>query len=344
LTDVTTTRAQGDSFAGPIPGGAIVWRRFRAERVAFGALVGLVLIVASCFVLEPILVRLLAHGPDEPFPYAVNPIDRHPVSWFSWVQNNSGHGKTLFILGGDGPLGRDEFLRVLAGGQVSLEIAFIATTIALLLGVLLGTIAGYYGGLIDGVVTRITELFMSFPLLLLVIALGQTAAQRFEGVTADGLFQPGVLALAVVIGLFTWFYPARVVRTLIVSLRGQEFVEAAHMVGARDGRVIRRELLPHLSGPLIVWGTLVAAGVIVLEASLSVLNFGVRLGTASWGSLLSQAYGTLLNGNPVQDTGLPYPTPTLLKVAPSLALFLTVLCLALIGDGLRSALDTRAER
>jgi peptide/nickel transport system permease protein len=86
--------------------------------------------------------------------------------------------------------------------------------------------------------------------------------------------------------------------------------------------------------------------VIVLEASLSVLNFGVRLGTASWGSLLAQAWGTLLNFNPSSGPGaeLPYPTPTLLKVAPSLALFLTVLCLALIGDGLRSALDTRGER
>jgi peptide/nickel transport system permease protein len=148
-----------------------------------------------------------------------------------------------------------------------------------------------------------------------------------------------------VIGLFSWFYPARVVRTLVVSLREQEFVDAAHMTGARDSRIIRKDLLPHLSGPLLVWGTLVAAGVIVLEASLSVLNFGVRLGTASWGGLLAQAWGTLLNFNPnVGDTGLPYPTPTLLKVAPSLALFLTVLCLALIGDGLRSALDTRGER
>jgi peptide/nickel transport system permease protein len=292
-----------------------------------------------------LLERLLGHGPDEPFSAGANPIDHHPVPWFSWVANNSGHGKTFFVLGGDGPLGRDEFLRVLAGGQLSLEIAFVATALALVVGVLLGTLAGYYGGFLDAVISRVTELFMSFPLLLLVIALGQTAAQRFENVTADGLFEPGVLALAVVIGLFCWFYPARVVRTLVASLREQEFMEAAHMTGARDSRIIRKELLPHLSGPLLVWGTLVAAGVIVLEASLSVLNFGVRLGTASWGSLLAQAWGTLLNFNPnVGDTGLPYPTPTLLKIAPSLALFLTVLCLALIGDGLRSALDTRGER
>jgi ABC-type dipeptide/oligopeptide/nickel transport system permease subunit len=290
-------------------------------------------------------VWLLGHGPDEPFPGAITRAELPPVGSFSWVANNSGHGKTLFVLGGDGPLGRDELLRVLAGGQVSLEIGFIATVIALSLGVFLGTIAGYYGGLIDSVISRVTELFMSFPLLLLVIALGQTAAQRFENVTAGGTFEPGVLALSIVIGLFCWFYPARVVRTLVVSLREQEFVEAAHMIGARDARVIRKHLLPHLSGPLIVWGTLVAAGVIILEASLSVLNFGVRLGTASWGSMLAQAWGTLLNaGQPTMDSGLPYPTPMVLKLAPSLALFLTVLCLALIGDGLRSALDSRGER
>jgi ABC-type dipeptide/oligopeptide/nickel transport system permease subunit len=288
---------------------------------------------------------VLGHGPDEPFLGAVNPINHKPVGWFSWVPENSGHGKTFLLLGGDGPLGRDELLRLLAGGQVSLEIAFIATAIALIIGVFLGTVAGYYGGVIDSVVSRITELFMSFPLLLLVIALGQTAAQRYAAYTVHGLFEPGVLALSVVVGLFCWFYPARVVRTLVVSLREQEFVEAAHMVGAGNGRIIRKHLLPHLSGPLIVWGTLVAAGVIVLEASLSVLNFGLRLGTPSWGALLAQSWGTLLNfGRFSSDSGLPYPMPTLLKVAPSLALFLTVLCLALVGDGLRSALDPRGER
>ena len=345
MSEAVATTKQVGAFAGPTSGGAIVWRRFRRDRVAFSALVGLTVIVLCCFVLEPILERLLGHGPDEPFPHAADPVTHQPVSWFSWVQDNSGHGKTFLLLGGDGPLGRDEFLRVLAGGQVSLEIAFIATVIALLIGVALGTIAGYYGGLIDSVVSRITELFMSFPLLLLVIALGQTVADRFESVTIDGLFQPGVLAIAVVIGLFCWFYPARVVRTLVVSLREQEFVEAAHMVGARDGRVIRRELLPHLSGPLIVWGTLVAAGVIILEASLSVLNFGLRLGTASWGSLLADSWGTLLvfNPNNIRPSNL-YQATTLVKFTPSVALFLTVLCLALIGDGLRSALDARGER
>ena len=146
------------------------------------------------------------------------------------------------------------------------------------------------------------------------------------------------------IGLFAWFYPARVVRTLVVSLREQEFVEAAYMTGARDLRIVRRELLPHLTGPLIVWGTLVGATVIVLEASLSVLNFGVRLGTASWGSMLAQAWGTLLNYNPNQGSLLAGATSDIVKWAPAILLFLTVLCLALIGDGLRSVLDPRTER
>jgi ABC-type dipeptide/oligopeptide/nickel transport system permease subunit len=253
-------------------------------------------------------------------------------------------GNAFLLLGGDGPLQRDEFLRLLAGGQVSLEVAFIATLIALVAGVVLGTLAGYFGGIVDAVISRLTELFMSFPLLLLVIALGQTAAQRFAGWTLQGLFQPGILALAVVIGLFSWFYPARVVRTLVVSLREQEFVEAAYMTGARDTRIIRRELLPHLSGPLLVWGTLVGAGVIVLEASLSVLNFGVRLGTASWGSMLAQSWGTLLDFNPNQSSIISGATSDIVKFAPAVALFVTVICLALVGDGLRSALDPRTER
>jgi peptide/nickel transport system permease protein len=346
MTESAGAGSPAAALALPTSGGAVVWRRFRRDRVGVCALAGLALIALACFVVEPLLEVVLGHGPDEPFPSAVDPTNHRPVGWFSHVANNGPHGgRTLFLLGGDGPLGRDELLRLLAGGRVSLEIAVIATLLALVIGVVLGTAGGYFGGVLDGAISRVTELFMSFPLLLLVIALGQTAAHRFEDVTLAGLFPPGVVALSVVVGLFCWFYPARVTRTLVVSLREQEFVEAAQMVGATPARIIRRELLPHLTGPLIVWGTLVAAGVVVLEASLSVLNFGLRLGTSSWGSLLAQAWGTLLNYNPnFVEPNLRYPTPALLKAAPAGALFLTVLCLALVGDGLRSALDPRRER
>jgi peptide/nickel transport system permease protein len=181
---------------------------------------------------------------------------------------------------------------------------------------------------------------MAFPLLLLVIAIGQTIANRFDYVTLHGVLEEGVLSLGVVIGLFSWFYPARICRALVQELREREFVEAARMVGTGEFRILRKHVLPHLVGPMSVWASLVAAGVIVLEAALSALNFGVRLPTASWGSLLGSNFGTLLNYNPygTADTGgLSLSSWPL--VWPSVALFVTVLSLSLLSDGLRNAID-----
>jgi ABC-type dipeptide/oligopeptide/nickel transport system permease subunit len=324
----------------------MVWRRFRRERLGSAALVGLAAIVLACFVGEPLLAHLLGHGADTFFARAVD-VNLNAAPPWSWIPDQSldgspRTGRTLFVLGADGPLGRDEFLRLLAGGRLSLEIAFIATALALAIGVTLGTLAGWFGGVIDAVVGRLTELTMAFPILLLVIAIGQTIATRFESVTLHGVFEPGVLALGIVIGIFSWFYPARVVRSLTVSLREYEFVDAARMTGSGELRIIRKHVLPHLAGPVIVWATLVASGVIILEAALSVLNFGVKLGTASWGSLLSDSWGSLLVFNPNQQAP-QYPRSGWLMLWPSLTLFLTVLCLALVGDGLRNALDPKGE-
>jgi peptide/nickel transport system permease protein len=323
----------------------LVWRRFRRDRVALAALVALGVVVAACFVVEPLLEVVLGHDGSQPIPAAVD-VNLNPVGPFSWATYIAPDGvphRAFLLLGADGPLGRDELLRLLAGGRVSLEIALIATTVALGLGIVLGALAGYYGGVIDALVGRLTELLMSFPLLLLMIAFGQTVAGRFQDITAHGLFSPGVLSVAVVIGVFCWFYPARLVRALVLSLKQEEFIEAARMIGASDVRIIRQHLAPHLAGPLIVWGTLVASGVIILEASLSVLNVGVRLGTASWGNLLASNWGTLLVFNPA-DVGVQYPKPPLLMVWPALMLFVTVLALAASGDGLRSALDPKERQ
>jgi ABC-type dipeptide/oligopeptide/nickel transport system permease subunit len=336
----------GAAFTAPTSGGRLVWRRFRRERLAFGALIGLTSILLACFVGEPLLARLLGHTADMFFPGAVD-LSLNAASPLSWVPNqplgaSTQHGRTFFLLGADGPLGRDELLRLLAGGRLSLEIAFIATLLAVVIGVTLGTLAGWFGGIIDAVVGRLTELTMAFPILLLVIAIGQTIATRFESVTLHGVLEPGVLALGIVIGMFSWFYPARVVRSLTVSLREYEFVEAARMTGSGELRIIRKHVLPHLAGPVIVWATLVASGVIILEAALSILNFGVKLGTASWGSLLSDSWGSLLVFNPIGRSP-QYPRSGWLMLWPSLTLFLTVLCLALVGDGLRNALDPRGD-
>jgi peptide/nickel transport system permease protein len=323
---------------------ALVWRRFKRDRLALGALVMLGSVVAACFVLEPLLEDVLGHDGSQPIPTAVD-INLNPAGPFTWASYVAPDGvphRAFLLLGADGPLGRDELLRLLAGGRVSLEIALLATVVALALGIVLGALAGYYGGIADALVSRATELLMSFPLLLLMIAFGQTVAGRFQGITAHGAFEPGVLSLGLVLGVFCWFYPARLVRALVLSLKKEEFVEAARMVGASDARIIGRHLAPHLAGPLIVWGTLVASGVIILEASLSILNVGVRLGTATWGNLLASNWGTLLVFNPgAAEAGVSYPKPPLLMVWPALMLFVTVLALAVAGDGLRSALDPK---
>lgn len=245
----------------------LVWRRFRRDRVALGAVVTLGVVVAACFVIEPLLEVVLGHDGSQPIPAAVD-VNLNPVGPFSgetYIASDGVPHRAFLLLGADGPLGRDELLRLLAGGRVSLEIALIATAVALGLGIVLGALAGYYGGFVDATVGRLTELLMSFPLLLLMIAFGQTVARRFQDITAHGLFSPGVLSVAVVIGVFCWFYPARLVRALVMSLKQEEFIEAARMIGASDIRIIRQHLAPHLAGPLIVWGTLVASGVIILE-------------------------------------------------------------------------------
>ena len=156
----------------------------------------------------------------------------------------AGTGKTLFVLGADSSLGRDELQRLLYGGRVSLTVAIGATLLALLIGVTLGTVAAFFGGWVDSVVSRFTDLVMAFPVLLLAIVLGSTFSKKLDDVTLGGALNQGVLSLILLIGLFTWFYPARIVRSLILSLRAREFVEAAEMVGSSDGKIMRDAPLP----------------------------------------------------------------------------------------------------
>ncbi len=327
-----------------------VWARFRSDRVSMAAAAVLTLVVVACFVVEPVASRLLGHGPNDPFPYAVDerlrpvgPWTRVPDVNYTQAAITDETPRTLFVLGADGTLGRDQFLRLLAGGRVSLEIAFGAATIAVLLGTLLGAVAAVRGGFLDALITRLTELVMAFPLLLLVVAIGQTVADRFDNVTLGGALEPGVLSLAAVLGLFTWFYPARVIRALTLSLRDREFVEAARMVGLSDWQIARSHLLPHLLGPMVVWATLMTATVIVFEAAISFLNLGVRLPTASWGNMLSTNWGTLFTYSATitgrAQSGIAASGWTMLW--PSLAIFVTVLALTIVGEGLRAAVDPR---
>jgi peptide/nickel transport system permease protein len=236
-------------------------------------------------------------------------------------------GTTLFILGADSTIGRDLFLRLLYGAQTSLEVAVFATFISVAFGVLLGAIAGYYRGWVDTIVARLTEMVMAFPVLLFIIAISATMGEQLNGVTF-GFLAPGVFTLVLVFSVFGWFYPARIVRGQVLSLREKEFIEAARMIGASDWRIVRSHLLPHLVGPVVVYSTLIVAGNIIGEAGLSFLGLGIQEPTSSWGNLLSRA--------PEYYTAQPW-----LMVWPGLAILLATLAFNLLGDGLRDAFDPR---
>jgi ABC-type dipeptide/oligopeptide/nickel transport system permease subunit len=306
-----------------------VWRRFRRDRVATGSIAFLVALVLIVYPGAWLASKLLGHGPNEIFPDALDG-GFLPVGPLSRVTNDETGHRDLLILGADGTLGRDEFLRLLYGGRVSLQVAVISMVLVMSVGVTLGAIAGYYRGWVDAIISRLTEVTMAFPALLFAIALASTAGSRFNNVTFGGLLGEGVLTLVLVFTLFGWFQPARIIRAKVLSLREKEFVEAAMMTGASDARIIRSHLMPHLVAPIIVYSTLIVAAFILGEAALSFLGVGIQLPTASWGNLLSEA--------PQYYTTVP-----LLMLWPGIAVVLTSLAFNLLGDGLRDAFDPRSR-
>ncbi len=152
----------------------------------------------------------------------------------------------------------------------------------------MGATAGYFRGWIDTVISRVTEITMAFPFLLFAIALASTVGYQLDGVTF-GVLGKGVFTLVLIFSMFGWFYPARIIRSVVLSLREKEFIEAARMVGASDWRIIRSHVLPHLLAPIIVYSTLAVASYVLAEAGLSYLGLGIKLPTASWGNLLQSA-------------------------------------------------------
>jgi peptide/nickel transport system permease protein len=305
-----------------------VWRRFRRDRVALGSIFFIVILLLACFPGAWIAQKLLGHGPDDLFFDGVD--DRLiPKGPMATVTNPTTGEQQLFILGADSALGRDEFLRLLYGGRVSLQVAIFSTIGVMTLGVLLGAMAGYFRGAMDTVISRVTEITMAFPYLLFIIALASTVGSRLDNVTFGGVFGRGVVTLVVVFTLFGWFYPCRIIRAQVLSLREKEFVEAARMVGASDWRIIRSHLLPHLVAPIIVFSTLIVAAYILAEAGLSFLGLGIKLPTSSWGNLL-------------QSSTEYYTLQPWLMVWPGLAVLFTTLAFNLLGDGLRDAFDPRS--
>jgi len=319
----------------------LVWIRFRKDRIALGSLAFVILLFVTAFALAPVFADILGHGPNDQFSGGFDFNTGKPVGPWTWIStapypgavmdNGSTHWPTTLLpLGADGQLGRDLFLRLLYGARTSLEVAVLATICSVCIGLIMGLMAGFFRGWVDTVVSRLTEMVMVFPALLFIIAVRVTAGDTLNQITFGGLLVPGVFTLTLIFSLFGWFYPGRIVRGVVLSLREKEFVEAARMTGASDFRIMRSHLLPHLVGPVIVYSTLIVAQTIIAEAGLSFLGLGIELPNASWGNLLQQA----------KDFYLVQPW---LMFWPGFAVLVTTLAFNLLGDGLRDAFDPRAR-
>jgi peptide/nickel transport system permease protein len=292
----------------------LFWRRLRHDKVALTAL-AIVVFMVLVAILAPLIVKVF-HLPD---PNTQN--DNLLDDFGSPTGPSSAH---LF---GVDERGRDVFTRVLYGTRVSLEASLISMALTVIIGVTAGLITGYFRGRIDTLFSRVMDLFLAFPVLVLAVGLGVACADGCLG----GAIQPGLPVVIFVITLTTWPYMARIVRGQVLSLREREFVEASRSLGASDTRIIVREILPNLVAPIIVYSTVLVPQNIIYEASLSFLGVGIDPSKPSWGAMISDATSVF------QDAWW-------FMVFPGLALLITVLAFNVVGDGLQDALNPRTSK
>lgn len=283
----------------------VIWRRLKRNKLAIAGLYILLFMVAIS-IFGPMFSR-----------YKMESIDLNNVSAAPTAQH---------LLGTD-EVGRDVLTRLMYAGRISLTVGLSAVVISILIGSILGGIAGYYGGVVDGIIMRIVDVFMCFPFLPILIMM--------SAIMSDLKIPPDkrLYFVMFIIGFLEWPGLCRIVRGQILSLREQEFMQAAEALGLRDKRKILKHLLPNTMASIIVAATMQVASAIITESVLSFLGMGVVPPTPSWGQLIQIA----------QDPFILQYQPWL-WIAPGLCIFLTVMAINLFGDGLRDALDPKLKR
>jgi peptide/nickel transport system permease protein len=296
----------------------LFWERFREDKAAVFAAGVIVLLIVIAAIGGPIAAWVTGH----PSIHAYNDTMLDPFG----VPKGP---NSQFWFGADGA-GRDLFVRTLYGARTSLFVGVVASGIAVAIGLVVGLTAGFFGGWVDTALSRVGDVMLALPTLLISIGIVAACNAAPNG-CLHGLIQQGLRVVIAVIAFFSWPYIARLVRGFTLSLREKEFVEASRSLGASNTRIIFREILPNLIGPMIVYTTLLIPNNILFEAALSYLGLGVNGDIASWGGLLN-------------DAQTYYDVAWWLMVFPGLFLVMTTLAFNLLGDGLRDALDVRADR
>ena len=302
--------AAHEEVAGPVIEGrspwALAFARLRRDKVAMLSL-AIIIVIVVVALLAPLFSAITGHGPNEQYhtANALSPggLPRGPSGEFWW---------------GTDDLGRDVLVRTVYGARISLLVGVLATALTVAIGVVLGLTAGFLGGLVDTLLTRLIDVVLSVPFILVAVAL----------VSITG---PSLSITVLVIGFFSWASVARIVRGQVLSLREREFVEAARSLGSSDRRIMFVDILPNVLSQVIVYTTLLIPVVIVTQAALSFLGLGLQPPTADWGGMIAESQN--------------YYTVAWWFVAfPGIALLITTLAFNLFGDGVRDAFDPRAGR
>jgi oligopeptide transport system permease protein len=315
------------------------WREFRRNKIAVGGLIFIIIVVLVALFAYYITPYDFAHqntrnGRAKPLtPYIVT---TDQIDACHWAGTPLEMGCTVFLTGSD-PLGRDLWSRTIYGTRVSLSVAIIASMVSLVIGSVYGTISGFSGGAVDNLMMRIVDFLYAIPFLPIIILMQvYFSALSRQGVTTGVMGTliswnqalGGLLFLFIAIGALNWLGMARLARGQVLSYKQKEFVEAARMIGASNGRIIFRHLLPNIIGPLVIAESLGIPGYIFLEATLSFIGLGVNPPTPSWGAMINDGYQGI-KSNPH------------LVLVPGAALTLLTLAFNFMGDGLRDAFDTR---
>ncbi|MCP2351659.1 ABC transporter permease [Nonomuraea roseoviolacea] len=293
--------------------GRLALARLREDRPAMAGLV-VVLTLVLLAALAPVITAWTGWAPETFDKTAIDP-NMGGLPKGAWGGIDTEH-----LLGVEPVTGRDVLSRILYGGRISLLIAMLATAITVVTGLVLGLLAGFLGGWADTMISRITDLLMSFPSLIFMIAILSVVRDVNR-----------IVLLVAVLSIFGWTVVARIVRGQVLTIKHREYVEAARVGGGMTGYILVKEILPGLTAPILVYATQAVPAYVGAEAALSFLGVGVRPPTPSWGQMINNARGWFMTD------------PVYLAV-PCAFLGLTVLACTLLGDGLRDAFDPKAVR